>query len=281
MFRKEVFANHMAKRRAVDPDKMIIQREKEGRGHGSGTDYRPWNRIQEKSSIGLVTRMKSAKTNRMHHLFSNFHRDFFLMQEWSQEVVDIREQYPLELEETTAIARNHGLRHPKSSKLNKPIVIATDFVLTIRTPSGTVLRARSLAKETCLKSPRLPARLEIERRYWSAREIDWAVVTDAQIPRKLVRNAALLREYCDISDRVSFTDDIEGEHIAWWLTRAVMTGGQSLRQIAADCDRQFDLAKGTSLAVAYHLLATRRWKIDMNVPIEPNTRLILLETPGV
>jgi hypothetical protein len=182
---------------------------------------------------------------------------------------------------TNPIARNHGLRHPKSSKLNKPIVIATDFVLTIRTPSGTVLRARSLAKETCLKSPRLPARLEIERRYWSAREIDWAVVTDAQIPRKLVRNAALLREYCDISDRVSFTDDIEGEHIAWWLTRAVMTGGQSLRQIAADCDRQFDLAKGTSLAVAYHLLATRRWKIDMNVPIEPNTRLILLETPGV
>jgi hypothetical protein len=60
------------------------------------------------------------------------------------------------------------------------------------------------------------------------------------------------------------------------MTAEVQHSTCSLSQIALECDERLHLQPGTCLTIAYHLLATRQWKIDMQIPIQPGNRLILL-----
>jgi len=55
-------------------------------------------------------------------------RNYFYLTEYSDVVVDIREQFPLlPLEETIVIAEELGLKHPTNPKTQEPIVMTTDF----------------------------------------------------------------------------------------------------------------------------------------------------------
>nr|WP_241774649.1 MULTISPECIES: TnsA endonuclease N-terminal domain-containing protein [Lysinibacillus] len=82
---------------------------KEGRGSGVG----PWLNIQDVSSKGRSTRLKGIKKNRQHEFLSELERNYFYLTEYSDFVVDIREQFPLlPLEETIVIADELGLKHP-------------------------------------------------------------------------------------------------------------------------------------------------------------------------
>lgn len=68
----------------------------------------------------------------------------------------------------------------------------------------------------------------------------------------------------------------EISHIQTLLTHKVHQTDASLVEIAADCDDRMGLLPGSSLSVARHLLATRQWLVDMNQPIEPRKKLVLL-----
>jgi len=105
---------------------------KEGRGSGVGENYKPWLNIQDVSSKGRSTRLKGIKTNRQHEFLSDLERNYFYLTEYSDFVVDIREQFPLlPLEETIVIADELGLKHPTDPKTNEPVVMTTDFLLTV------------------------------------------------------------------------------------------------------------------------------------------------------
>ncbi|MGQ4650351.1 hypothetical protein [Lyngbya aestuarii] len=86
---------------------------KEGRGQGSGKDYKPWHRVREVPSKGRSSRPPSWKTNREHHLLSDNETRLFYLFEWSDAVTDIREQYPLlDLELAMSIAEEMGIKYP-------------------------------------------------------------------------------------------------------------------------------------------------------------------------
>ncbi|PQZ52971.1 transposase [Bacillus sp. MYb209] len=88
----------MSKRKRTSKiDKWI----KEGRGTGSGADYQPWLKIQDVSSIGRSTRLKGIKTARQHEFLSNLERDSFKITEYSDDDLDIREQFSLLPQEET------------------------------------------------------------------------------------------------------------------------------------------------------------------------------------
>ncbi|MEO0688448.1 MAG: TnsA endonuclease N-terminal domain-containing protein, partial [Cyanobacteria bacterium J06649_11] len=122
----------MAKRNRTVDDAVISKRLDSGRGQGKGSSYKPWLQIQDVPSIGLATRIKGWKTNRVHHFLSNLELNYFYVLEWSSIVTDIREQYPLlPREETLAIASNCGIRHPQEAQTKTPIVMTCDFLITI------------------------------------------------------------------------------------------------------------------------------------------------------
>src|SRR6266508_1544661 len=59
------------------------------------------------------------------------------------------------------------------------------------------------------------------------------------------------------------------------LTPRVLEGSLPLRDLADDCDQQFTLQPGTSLAIVRHILANGRWRVNMASPIQAPKRLKL------
>lgn len=266
----------MAKRKRETTQKVINRRISEGRGQATGADYQPWLRIQDVPSLGLVHRIKGWKTGRVHHLLSNLELDYFYLLEWSSRVLDIREQYPLlPLEETLELARQCGVRHPTDPRTQQPIVMTSDFLVTLPGPVRTVERAHALKPARQLASQRVQEKAEIERRYWQRRDIAWGLVTEHEIPRVVARNVALLHGYRQLSDRLELPAD-QLEALITVLTEVVTQGDLSLREATLRSDRRLGFAPGASLTVAYHLLATQRWLIDMHTPLNPGHKLHLL-----
>jgi hypothetical protein len=106
----------MAKRKREWTEAKINTRIKDGKGQGFGVDYKPWLTIHDVPSNGVVTRMDSWTVGRIHHFMSIFERRYFYMVDWSDQITDIREQYPcLPLERTIEIAKELGVKHPTGS----------------------------------------------------------------------------------------------------------------------------------------------------------------------
>jgi hypothetical protein len=271
----------MAKRKRQTNQEVIEKRLKEGRGQGRGADYKPWLLIQDVPSQGLATRIKGWKTKRVHHFLSNLELSYFYVLEWSPVVFDIREQYPLlPLEETFAIAEQCGIRHPTDPKTKEPIVMTTDFFITLPRSIEVIEQARTLKTAKDLQSERTLEKLEIERRYWQNRDIDWGIVTEQEIPQALAKNVDWLHAFFRIED-LSPLSETEIRRIATALTLRMAQGNAVLTDLAAECDDKLGLQPGTALSVSRHLIANRRWLVDMNKPIQPSKSLVLLTIPSV
>jgi hypothetical protein len=269
----------MSKRKRIFTAKTYQKWVKEGRGQGRGSDYKPWYKIQDVSSYGLCHRIQSEwTTGRETHLLSNLERDWFFVFDWSPIVIDIREQFPLlPLQETQAIAAECGVNHPvdRRSKEGHPVVLTSDFRLTVRIGNQTVDQIRTVKYVQSLSSQRVLEKFEIERRYWARRGVDWAIVTNRDLPRNLARNIELLRGRQRLSDRLSLSPE-QLYTIAQILTDKVEQEQLPLREASAACEILFELAKGSGLTIAYYLLANRYWEVDMCRRIDPGRPLSLV-----
>lgn len=111
-------------------DNTIKRLIKEGRGSGEGANYLPWIRVQNISSNARSTRLKSVKTGRLHHLLSDIEYYLFLFLDWSIDVTDIREQFPLDRDITRALAMEMGIEHPIYTTSKIDTIMTTDFFIT-------------------------------------------------------------------------------------------------------------------------------------------------------
>lgn len=256
----------------IDVEKRI----KKGYGRGRGKDYRPWLPVQAFSSRGYVSRVPGWKTGREHHLLSNLELDFFYIADLSNPVVDIREQYPLlPVEETVAIATALGIRHPVFPKTKAPAVLTTDFLITRASDPRQVEEATTIKPANELQSSRTLEKLEIERQYWHARNVNWGIVTDRDMPRNLVRNLAWLHAWFKIPENLKLPEGCLAKVDS--LVRERLNGGSGLACAAGACDDRLGLEPGTSLSLVRHFIATRRWRVDLNILIDPAVPLKLLD----
>jgi len=256
--------------------KLLARYLKEGRGTGEGAQYTPWVQIYDFPSEGLSSIVSGWKTNgRDHHLLSTMELHFFYLANWSRKVIDIREQFPLlsfgskrpPLEETLAIAAERKLRHPQDDETKHPIVLTTDFLLTLEIDGKHVYHARTIKKVQDLANKRVIEKFEIERRYWQAHKIDWGIVTERDMSPIIVNNIGILYQSYFLPQFV--------EHDRLTDTAQVLTEmmheetSTSLANVAKSCDHRLGVKRGSSLAVAYYLIATRQWSIDIRQPLEP------------
>ena len=255
----------MAKRKRDFTSSTIQKRLKEGRGQGEGMDYLPWLYIQDVPSEGRATRMKGWTTGRMHHFMSDLERDFFYLLDFADHVADIREQYPLlPLEETLAIADKMGVKHPTDPYTGEPVVMTTDFLVTYKNKS----MACSVKPADHLGSTRTIDKLEIEKRYWQERYIEWKIVTDRDIPKIVARNIEWFHKDYENEDLAHFSAYVKSN-----LQRMLyeyLQEGESLARAASFCDEKLGLSLGTSLAYFKHFLARKYWVVDLNVKINPS-----------
>jgi hypothetical protein len=99
-------------------------------------------------------------------------------------------------------------------------------------------------------------------------------VTEHEIPKTLADNVD--RNYDRYRRENLEITIVEICDIASTLTTLVKEGTIALRHATQACDRRLGHEPGTSLAVAFHLIARRYWDVDMYIPINPGEPLILL-----
>ncbi|PEM13363.1 heteromeric transposase endonuclease subunit TnsA [Bacillus toyonensis] len=243
---------------------------KEGRGSGIGINYKPWLKIQDVSSLGRSTRLKGIKTSRQHEFLSDLERNYFYLTEHSDFVFDIREQFPLlPLEETIVIADELGIKHSTDPKTGEPIVMTTDFLLTVDKGQGVFEVARTVKMKDELLKERVLEKFEIEREYWQRRDIDWGIVTEEEIHKVMARNISYIHDYYNIRDYDVFQKMSSQliEDLSLSLMHRLLNDSRSVRIITSEFDSDTHLPFGSGVTLFYHLLAQKIIVIDMLKPI--------------
>lgn len=253
----------MAKRRRRWNQCVYEKYLAEGRGQDEGKDYKPWIRVQDFASNGTVSRIYSSKTERVHHLLSNNERYYFYLLEWADQVIDIREQFPLsDVQTAMEIADSAGIKYPKDNISGFPYVMTCDFMVT--TQSG--LRARTVKQAAELNSPRTVEKLEIERRYWKRLGIDWKIVTEKDIPVQKAKEIEWVRS--------SGIGHVGQENI--YLKKELLNAAkkrfnneESIVFIAGKIDLEYSLPTGTGLLLFKHLVMTKQLSAEIELCASP------------
>lgn len=260
----------MAKRKLSS---SIERKLKNGLGQGIGSDYKSWVRIQDVPSLGRSTRLKGIKVPRQHEFLSDLERDYFYLLEYSDSVIDIREQFPLlPVAETIVIADELGIKHPTNPKTGEPAEMTTDFLVTINNTGLPQHLARTLKYKDELMDERVLEKFEIERINWERNEVDWGIVTELEIPKTMAHNIAFVREYFDIFNVEGFKEctQLDIEDMSIYFLRSLLDQQKSVKQIAKHIERDFCLLKGCGLSLFKHLVISKVIEIDMNNKLDVN-----------
>lgn len=148
-----------------------------------GKAYKPYILIQDVPSKGRSSRPCGLKTGRQHEFLSDLERNYFMILEFCDAVVDIREQFPLALEETLLIADELGIKHPVNPVTKEPIVMTSDFCLTIKGEKSTHDVIRTVKYKQDLLDRRAIEKFAIEQIYWERQGLDWGIVTEKEVDK--------------------------------------------------------------------------------------------------
>jgi hypothetical protein len=262
----------------------IERRRKQGFGEGEGASYKPWSTAQSFSSRGMTHRVFSEKTGRMHTYYSTPELGCGLLLEWSDEVLDYREQFPMhDLAETQEIAANLGYEHPtrrrrsRGQTIEEDMVMTVDFLVTLAREIGDVRQVAISVKLTeSLDDPAQQQRTlekeEIARRYWERRGVPFRFVTDRELPRVLIENLSLVFHYVQL-DGLGIPEEEISSALDHLYDRIAAAPGVAVNRTCALMDERLRLPKGTSAALVWHAIATKCWSVDMTARLDPERPL--------
>ena len=179
---------------------------KEGRGSGFGADYKPWTLAREVGSNGTSSVFNDWKHGRQIQCLSQCEEKAYYLLRWRDDVVDIREQFPLDLNLTRAIARRLGLPHPH----NRNTRMTTDFLVTFQNPDGkyymeayNIKANRDAFDQYALKN------FAIEQAYWNIKGIKIEVILADNLNIILYSNIKQCMPYYNASAVQSKVDIIK------------------------------------------------------------------------
>lgn len=248
----------MAKRRNGWTEEKIERYIKEGRGQGENSEYIPWLNIQNFPSNGNVSRHWGWKTKRQHEFLSNLERDYFFLLEWQDNVLDIREQFLLDREDTLKIAEEKGIKHSIDNTTNTYIPMTTDFFITLKKQNQLFYLARTIKPSKELEDPRVVEKFEIEREYWEQKGINWGIVTEKEISKKIAQNIAW-------AHKCFYLDDEEEQEYSIRLLRLIneSSSEENLQKICDQFDENYNLETGSALKYLRYLIARKLLTVNM------------------
>ncbi|WP_051379069.1 heteromeric transposase endonuclease subunit TnsA [Derxia gummosa] len=216
----------------------------------------------------MSRRIYSPKTNRVHHLLSNVENDLFVALEWSREITDIREQYPLDRDVTTEVAASLGIKHPYYVGTHVRTVMTVDFLCT-RMRAGMEEYVAFNAKRTEEASDRRSLeKLEIQRAALQLLGVAHHVVFHDDLPKRKISNLRWIRDgYLRDGEREPYPgyfDDIKSRLAASWPQSGL--AACTLAEHCARFDTSQGAERGTGLKAA-RMLMLDRWLVpDLEVP---------------
>lgn len=251
-------------------EKKIERMHAEGRGQGSGADYKPWLQVADLSSQGRSRRVWSPKTGRTHHLFSDVEHHLFLVCEWDQKVVDIREQYPLSRAHTQTVAQRLGVGHPVYPGTSVPTVMTADFLLTVIVDGKKSLLALNAKRQEEAEDGRSLEKLEIQRECFEDHGIAHQLIYHSKIPEQKVTNIGWIRGALlkpeEPEPHPGYFADLCVQMDAQLSAASDALLGMPLNEYCARFDAHYGVLAGTGLRVARMLMAERSLMPDLSLP---------------
>lgn len=163
---------------------------KQGFGQGEGSSYKPWIRVQDVPSIGRSQKVLGTKTQRVYHFLSRLEYHYFLLLEFSSQVVDIREQFPLfATARSRDIAADMGIQYPVFYGTQLPFVFTSDFVITLRGLDGMKRITPAISPES--QYAELSSRVDLDEFIQSTIATAKAEAKESKVP---MSKAAKVRE---------------------------------------------------------------------------------------
>ncbi|SOC24499.1 TnsA endonuclease-like protein [Ureibacillus xyleni] len=242
----------------------------EGYGQGEGKDYKPFIDVFRVTTKGRATRIKGWKSQRVHHFLSDSETRFFYLLDFDDEVIDIREHYPLmeDLDKITPQLDDQLFKRLINQKTGEPLILTTTFLVTKKGKDGEAnYYARSIKDYRQLENNQVIERFEIQRRYWEEKGIDYGIVTNKEIPKILAKNieyihsSYFLVEYGITSSQQELYQDI-------LFHLLVQAGEMPLNELLTNFDKEVNADKGTGLLIFKHLIAHKRLLVDMLEPLD-------------
>lgn len=262
----------MAKRNTEWTKEKIDRYIQEGRGQGEKEQYVPWLKIQDFPSLGRATRVFGKTTRRIHHFFSDIQLRYFYLLEWEPKVIDIREHFPLlDFDEVIEDKSDLNIKLFTDKKNNIPYILATTFLITVLKADGEnvhVARAVKGASELNSKKSTLE-KLEMERRYWKEKGIDFAIVTNKDIPMQRSKNIEWIYSSIYSEQGTSYTyNDIN--EVEQGLFERLHDNKNPVRKIFAGFENDYGLENGMGILIFKYLIADKKVIINIDEPIDLN-----------
>lgn len=177
------------------------RKAKERRGTGEGAEYIPYVFTREINSKGTCYNPVDWKHGRQMQFLSQGELYAYYIMRWNDKVVDIREQFPLELEKTLEIADYYNIKHPK----DRITRMTTDMLVFYQDGTCEAISVKVSKKE--LDNVRVVEKLTIEKKYWESFGISFKMVfKEENINRILANNIRLVTDFYSLSmvyDKVS------------------------------------------------------------------------------
>jgi len=233
---------------------------KEGRGSGHGCEYKPWLTVRDVPSEGRSHRIFGHKSQRTHHLLSDLELAVFFVLEWHTDTIDIREQFPLRLEDTQALAGEQGIQHPAYQ--GGAHIMTSDFLVNTEDPRRPKFALQAKYSET-LQDSRTIEKLELERRYWFQKSVPWMLVTERDIPKVILQNINWLYP----AQRDQFDEKMMLDRVAIYTQHFQLAPDKTLIDVAKQLDVVYKLPAGQSLLEIRQLLASRCFLFDILKPL--------------
>ena len=183
--------------------KTVKGKIRDGFGLGTGPNYKPWIRTLEMNSLGTTVEIVDWKHGRTVHLLSEGEAMWYYYLRWNDDVIDIREQYPLDVTETKAIAKEFGIKHPTGYAE----VMTSDLLVTFKDGHECVYDVKanrgdvdtSIAHESERSAVERQAQLLfIHKKYWVDKGIPWKLVFKTDLDRQVTDNIRRCVEYYDV-----------------------------------------------------------------------------------
>jgi hypothetical protein len=200
----------MGRRRNISTIDDYQRALKNGYGVGEGKNYSPWFRIQDKKSKpndkSGKRRINGLTTGRQHHTMSLLEAQFFYLVDFSESVIDIREQFPLiPLNVSQNIASSYDIPYPLNSTSNQPDLITTTFLLTRTIDDNISYEAVTVLPSLNKLTNVVSEKLDLERLWWSLLDVKFSCFTGNERTRCQAKNIAWITNPLR-SGIINFTD---------------------------------------------------------------------------
>lgn len=241
----------------------------DGYGSGAGRDYKPWIHVRDISSRGRKHLVPSARLGRSVHLLSDIEYHLFLLLDWSDLVLDINEQYPLDRDLTQDVARKLGIRHPCYPGTHVPVVLTVDFMVKLTRDGEEVHEVFNAKAASDTEDERQMEKLEIARTALTLMDIPHHVVLDTMLPKQTVANLDWLQGALvkpgEQEPSEGYFDEMAARFMLHGSGAATCTPSKPLSQVCSEFDSMHNAEPGTGLRVARILMRRKEIGVDLSL----------------